>query len=110
MGDRGNIIVNDPYGDGEVYLYSHWGGSELPQVVAAVLDRGERLDDGPYLTRIFFCAMISGDDLNGTTGYGISPSMGDGGTDIYVDLKEKVIRFNDEVFEYQQFIDNFKEV
>jgi len=70
MGDRGNIEVKD--GKGSVFLYSHWDGSELPKILANALDRApDRVDDGPYITRVIFCEMVK-DDVEGTTGYGIT--------------------------------------
>lgn len=70
MGDRGNIEVKDE--QGSVFLYSHWGGSELPATLASALDRGiGRWTDQPYLARIIFCEMVRG-DVEGETGYGIS--------------------------------------
>lgn len=97
MGDRANIVVLQPKGDKvaqvtdalfakgreRIYLYSHWGGSELPQVLQTVLARKERWDDHPYLTRIIFCAMVKGDE-GGETGYGISTSRPDNEHDYLV--------------------------
>jgi len=89
MGDRGNIIVKD--GESKVYLYTHWGGSELKKTLKEALIRGKnRWDDGSYLTRIIFCEMVQDEEM-GLTGFGISSVMGDGGTDIVVDVdKQKV--------------------
>jgi len=71
MGDRGNIKV------GKVYLYTHWGGSEIPEILKKALVRGMgRWNDEPYLTRIIFCEMIK-DDVMGDTGYGISTHICD---------------------------------
>lgn len=77
MGDRGNVAVMQyPYDDQDkvVYLYTHWGGTELPVVLAEALDsaagRG-RWNDPAYLARIIFCRMVRGDEA-GETGYGIS--------------------------------------
>jgi hypothetical protein len=87
MGDRGNIIVKD--GESTVYLYTHWSGSDLPDVVAAALERGkDRWDDGSYLARILFCEMVKGNEMD-TTGFGISSVMCDGGTDITVNVDDQ---------------------
>ena len=79
MGDRGNIFVRESADEGEtrgVYLYSHWGGEELPLVLKRALSRKQRWDDGPYLTRIIFDEMTAGQ--HGTeTGFGISATLGD---------------------------------
>jgi len=77
MGDRGNIVVKQPGGASAVYLYSHWGGSNLPKTLQDALKRGEsRWGDHPYLTRIIFCEMAK-DNIEGTTGLGISTSLCD---------------------------------
>lgn len=84
MGDRGNIIVKDA--NSEVYLYTHWTGSDLPDVLRAALKRGKsRWNDGPYLARIIFCEMVKGEEMD-ETGFGISSTLGDGGTNITVNV------------------------
>ena len=60
MGDRANIVVLD----GErapLYLYAHWGGSDLPEVVREALDSPEgrgRWADSAYLARILIQRLI----------------------------------------------------
>lgn len=89
MGDRGNIIVKSD--NSKVYLYTHWTGSDLPDVIKSGLKRGtDRWDDGQYLARILFCEMI-GNDTKGTSGFGISSEIGDGGTDILVDVDKQTV-------------------
>jgi len=75
MGDRGNIrVIQDK---GELYFYTHWTGYELPQILAAALDRGrDRWSDAPYLSRIIFSEMIHNYVLE-NTGFGISVSRED---------------------------------
>ena len=76
MGDRANILVKD--GPSQVYLYTHWSGQELPEILRQALIRGRnRWDDGQYLARIIFCEMVQGDIL-GESGYGISSKVQDG--------------------------------
>ena len=81
MGDRANIIMKQNSfnsSNADIYLYSHWGGSELWQTLQNALVRRQRWDDDSYLTRIIFCEMVmSGDAVNGETGYGISTSPPD---------------------------------
>jgi hypothetical protein len=89
MGDRANVYVHEGDQPG-VYLYSHWGGSTLPQVVRDALARGARWDDPDYLTRIIFCEMVKG-DVSGTTGYGIGARVGDG-ADRIVDVDTQAQR------------------
>ena len=69
MGDRANAIIKDV--DGEVFLYTHWNGSELPYLVQTALQRKQRWDDPAYLARIVFCTMVKGSEAD-ETGYGIS--------------------------------------
>ena len=75
MGDRSNIYVTgDSFG---VYLYGHYMGPEYISILASALKRGvSRWDDPSYLTRIIFCEMIK-DDVDGTTGFGISSKLED---------------------------------
>ncbi|QDP57889.1 MAG: hypothetical protein Unbinned1693contig1002_33 [Prokaryotic dsDNA virus sp.] len=102
MGDRGNIIVK--YNEDIVYLYTHWGGSELYDVLKRALSRKERWNDPSYLTRIIFCEMVK-DDVEGSTGYGISSTAGDGGTDIIVDVAKQTVQGQS----FEEFIGEVKE-
>lgn len=70
MGDRAQVKIL-PEG---VYLYTHWGGTELAQTVQTALKRQDRWDDEEYLTRIIFSTMIK-NEIDGDTGYGISTSQ-----------------------------------
>jgi hypothetical protein len=76
MGDRGNVVIvgsDHP----PIYLYSHWGGSELPFDVQRALRNGKsRWNDGAYLTRIIW------DHVIGAVPSGTTPEMLD-------DYKEK---------------------
>jgi hypothetical protein len=70
MGDRANIEVRD--GKDSVYLYSHWTGSQMPEILRRALHRGEeRWQQASYLTRIIFCEMVAGYEME-LTGFGIS--------------------------------------
>jgi hypothetical protein len=67
MGCRAQVHIKDT----NVYLYTHWNGNTLADVVRRAIIRGyERSDDPEYLARIIFCEMVKG-DIDGTTGYGI---------------------------------------
>lgn len=74
MGDRGTIKVFDGGWGEAVFLYSHWGGSGLAELVHSVLSRKQRWDDSPYLARMLFSAMVKG-DVDGETGFGISAQL-----------------------------------
>ncbi len=75
MGDRANVYIKEDQEHG-VYLYTHWGGSELPEMTRTALNRHQRWDDSAYLARIIFCEMIKGREAE-ETGFGISTRMPD---------------------------------
>lgn len=98
MGDRGNIVYND--GENNIYFYTHWTGSDLPAIVQRALQKAidtGREDDVQYLSRIIFCELVKG-DFDGTTGYGISTWMGDGGIEIYVNGAKGTVAFNEIIY------------
>ena len=77
MGDRGNIKVVEE-GAPDLFMYTHWCGSELEIIVRQGLDKGRSLwDDASYLNRVLFCTLVENgnDDV---TGFGLSTIMGDG--------------------------------
>lgn len=78
MGDRGQVLIKD-----EVYLYTHWSGTELQQDVRNALAKRWRWDDPEYLARIIFEEMI-GDSAGEETGFGI-------GTGIHGDIEHPLI-------------------
>ena len=72
MGARRNIKIIYQEGD-RIYFYTHWDAEELEDILKNALIRGkDRWDDEGYLARIIFSEMIK-EDIEGTTGYGISP-------------------------------------
>lgn len=99
MGDRGNIaIITNPKlpltKGGAVWLYTHWSGVAIPEIVQRALAKGkDRWTDPPYLARIIFDVLTEGDD--GTTGFGIDTSPGDNEHDYIV-----VDPFNKQVHRY----------
>jgi len=71
MGDRANIkmIYEDK---NEIFFYTYWEGSELPEILQSALLRGKgRWTDESYLARIIFSEMIQNEVMS-ETGYGIS--------------------------------------
>ena len=52
MGDRANVVIDD--NGSQVYLYTHWRGTELPEIVRKALTKNQRWDDPQYLSRIVF--------------------------------------------------------
>jgi len=96
MGDRANIYIKEDEKHG-VYLYTHWGGYELPEKLRTALKRGKgRWNDAAYLARIVFCEMVKGDE-EGSTGYGISSRLQDNEHPIIVvDTVKQTVTFADE--------------
>lgn len=91
MGDRAHVKVQQS--QGVVYLYTHWGGSEMRDSITTGLTRafeGDRWNDDEYLTRILFDA-IKGDDVTSTTGFGISASTPDG-VEWIVNIPEQIVQ------------------
>jgi hypothetical protein len=68
MGDRGQVNVKR--GGQQVFLYTHWSGSDLPDTLRRALARRQRWDDAPYLARIIFSEMVKGQEAE-ETGFGI---------------------------------------
>lgn len=95
MGDRGNVVVRGS--DGDVWLYTHWNGSEMKDVLQNVLARKVRWNDAPYLTRMIFSAMVK-NNIDDEIGFGISTSMRDNEHGILVvDIeKQKIVRVQEQ--------------
>lgn len=88
MGDRAQVHFTDT----GAFLYTHFGGYKIDEVVASALDRGRsRWNDPEYLARIVFSEMIR-DDIDGTTGYGIGTDRhSDVSRIVHVDCDEKEV-------------------
>lgn len=78
MGDRGNIVVrqDSKTNRDDVWLYTHWGGFQIAEVVHKALKRRLRWTDASYLARIIFCQLV-GKHVAGEDGFGISCAIGD---------------------------------
>lgn len=86
MGDRANAVILDTYTDEAVFLYGHWSGYELPEIVRRALasEAGRnRWDDSAYLARIVFDTMSAGDQ-GSETGFGIATRPPDNEHDFIV--------------------------
>jgi len=73
MGDRANLVV-ETQPKKYVYLYTHWGGEDIPKTLQNGLRLHQRWDDPSYLARILFREMGAGGD--GECGFGIDTEMG----------------------------------
>jgi len=74
MGDRGNIVIE--HRGERIYLYTHWGGSEIVQVAQTALAKKWRWTDPEYLARIVFDVLTEGQHGE-ETGFGIGTSAPD---------------------------------
>jgi len=105
MGDRGQVLMVDE----KVYLYTHWGASDLVETVRRALARRQRWNDPGYLARIIFCEMV-GDDVKGETGFGIGTTdHEDVWKQISVDCKSQKVFIEGwdkivETFTFEKFI------
>jgi hypothetical protein len=108
MGNRANVHVHS-FSQPGVYLYTHSSGHSLPDVVREALSREERWDDAMYLARIIFSAMIR-NDIDGSTGYGISGTPGEGPI-IEIDTQYGMVRWGTEMTDFKEmsFRDYIKE-
>lgn len=104
MGDRASILVKEDNEDKGVFLYTHWAGHILPKTLKEALIRGrDRWDDPSYLTRIIFCEMVKGKELE-TTSYGISTRETDGSYPlITLNVEKQTIERNGEVFSFEEY-------
>jgi hypothetical protein len=74
-----------------VYLYTHWGATELAKKVQEAIAKKWRWDDPEYLARIIFDCM-KGNDIDSGTGYGIGTKKhGDIWCLITVDCKSQTV-------------------
>ena len=95
MGDRGNIVLryNSDKEPLDIYLYTHYDGSEIGTIVQRALAKRWRWDDDAYLGRIIFDELI-GKSQGKESGYGIGPKPCDNEHDfIVVDFdKQQIVR------------------
>jgi len=106
MGSRANIAIEEEYDGGMIYLYSHWDGYKMPFLLQNGLANGKnRWDDGAYLIRILFCALIQG-DTESETGYGISTKIGENSAPILkVRVWDNTVYLNNFRYSFQEYID-----
>jgi len=104
MGDRANIHIREDEEDVGVYLYTHWCGTNLPEILKNVLEKRWRWEDAPYLTRIIFDEMSKGDQGN-EINFGISTSLCDGDDRIIeVIVDKQLIKINGKTWSLEEYI------
>jgi hypothetical protein len=91
MGTRAQVLIKDT----GIYLYQHYDGNELFDIVKRAIAKKMRWEDTEYLTRIIFSEMIK-DNIAGETGYGIGNAQhGDIEFLVIVDTKKQTITEQD---------------
>ena len=91
MGDRGQVLIEDT----GVYLYTHWGASDLLKDVKRALSKKWRWDDPEYLGRIIFDEMID-DQQKTELSFGIgTEEHGDIWRLIKINCKDQIVEIND---------------
>ena len=79
MGNRNSIKITYRTGD-SVYLYGHWIGNEIHDIVKRALWSSDRVTDESYFARVLFSRMVTSGgtrDIDSETGYGIAPYVVD---------------------------------
>ena len=105
MGNRANIEFREEAG-GKLFFYTHWMGLEhMKEAVYRALNKHARWCDESYLARMIFCELIK-DDIEGTTGFGISTyEFEDGSPFIVVDVESQTVTINGiKSFTFEEFI------
>ena len=115
MGDRAQVRIvanKDKEYNHDVWLYTHWRGTELVEVVSRAMSREVRWWDAEYLTRIIFSGMVK-NDIDGETGYGIGNHQhGDVYRVITIDIDKQQVTVDgwrgipDETYSFEDFADN----
>ena len=102
MGDRGNICIKE--GIEEVWLYTHWGGSGIREVVRTALAKRLRWNNAPYLARIIFDVLTDGSHGE-ETGFGIWSSICDNGHEpVIVNVETQKVRIGDRLIPVAEYI------
>jgi hypothetical protein len=93
MGDRGQVNIKNE----NVWLYTHWGASDLVDTVKSAMRKRWRWGDPEYLARIIFCEMVKGDE-GSENGFGISSTgpHGDEWRIITVDCENRLVSISDD--------------
>lgn len=72
MGDRAVVGFRENESSPTIFLYSHWAGSSMNELLAIALEKSRvRWEDNSYATRIAISQII-GDDWNQELGWGLS--------------------------------------
>lgn len=107
MGDCGNVVLdfsNDSKTYDRVYLYSHWGGTELPEDVRkALLWAPGRWYDAAYLAADIFKIIIA-QGVKYNTGHGITPYRTDfEHPDVVVFLESQKVQIGQKEWTFREY-------
>jgi len=114
MGDRRHVIFN--YNDytkekerfSNIYLYSHWAGSNLQFMVRdALIHAKPRWNDDNYCARIMITHIVHSEDAcMDELSWGISPFYCDSEhDDILILLKANKVKIKDKEWSFESFCD-----
>ena len=77
MGDRANIKINTRRDGASIWLYTHWNGDELPELLQLALQKAKnRWNDPSYGARILV-DQITKSGRDEETGWGLDTGIGD---------------------------------
>lgn len=95
MGDRAHLHLTRKPGEPGIWVYTHWSGSNLPNLVANALTHSRsRWRDPSYANRMVFGSLVGPEDLMQETGWGIDTEPGDEGDGnriIWVQWSEQLV-------------------
>lgn len=120
MGARGNIQITQKYNsDTPIYLYTHWSGGQINEILALGLWRafeGGRINDPSYATRIIFDTLTE-DAYDKHSGFGIAVGKPD---DNEYDIPhliwpasfgtEPVIELNGHLYQWKEYTSKFPDL
>jgi len=98
IGNRAQILIEDT----GIRLYTHWHGSEAPDILAKALSHEKRWHQPGYLSRIIFEEMLeyATDDY---TGFGIQDRPVAHANVIKVNCEYRTVVYNCDEYSFQEF-------
>ncbi len=116
MGDRRNVVLRFETKDElnlgmelpAIYLYVHWMGQELPEIVQRSIARAkDRWGDESYLARVIASDVFSAVGIEATTGAGLSLELQDTdypGREVEVFLGCDMVKIGTSLKTFENFI------
>jgi hypothetical protein len=102
MGDRRQVHIKNI----NLWIYTHWGGYDLPEVVQQAIKLAEdRWMDTSYCSRIIAMHIIQ-ENSSGSTGCGISDhSMDSEYNDIFIDTEKLTVSIGEKTWTFKEYAD-----